>query len=349
MDTVLKTTLLPDKEGCAAVPETSDSDGGGLLATFFLITYNQERYIREALEGAFAQTYSPLEIVVSDDCSTDGTFRIIEEMCGAYHGPHTVVVNRNPENLGLIGHINRITTLSSGELIIYAAGDDISLPWRTSKVVERYLATGRNASSIHSPVIPIDRHGNRSEAMLPPLVACRMDLQDMALSGALIIGAANAFSRKTWELFGPIRNRHCIEDLVIGFRSAVTGGLEYIDDPLVLYRHDSGMTSAADLSVQTCEESVRRELRFQEIYMAVLAQRIDDLKRIGRHDFIPLMEKTRLREMVKHKVWSGDYSFFRIMIFSFKKGLPGLFIKSFIRVRKWRLLYPVRQRAHRRG
>lgn len=47
-----------------------------LKVTFFLLAYNQERYIREA---ALAQDYPDLEVVLSDDCSTDGTFAIIQE------------------------------------------------------------------------------------------------------------------------------------------------------------------------------------------------------------------------------------------------------------------------------
>ena len=46
------------------------------LLTFAVGAYNQERFIREAVESAFAQTYSPLEIVLSDDCSRDRTFEI---------------------------------------------------------------------------------------------------------------------------------------------------------------------------------------------------------------------------------------------------------------------------------
>lgn len=46
------------------------------LVTFALFAYNQEQYIREAVEGAFSQTYKPLEIILSDDCSRDRTFEI---------------------------------------------------------------------------------------------------------------------------------------------------------------------------------------------------------------------------------------------------------------------------------
>ena len=73
------------------------------LITFALFAYNQEAYVREAIEGAFAQTYEPLEIILSDDCSTDRTFEIMQEMAAAYRGPHRVRVNLNPVNLGVGG------------------------------------------------------------------------------------------------------------------------------------------------------------------------------------------------------------------------------------------------------
>lgn len=106
------------------------------LVTFALFAYNQEKYIREAVEGAFAQTYEPLEIILSDDCSTDRTFEIMEEMAAAYSGPHSIKVRRSPKNRGLGLHISDVAVLVSGELVVVGAGDDISLPERTAALVE---------------------------------------------------------------------------------------------------------------------------------------------------------------------------------------------------------------------
>ncbi len=319
---------------------------GGVLATFFLITYNQERYVREAIEGAFSQTYRPLEIVISDDCSTDGTFRIIEEMTEKYSGPHKLVVNRNPENLGLIGHINRITSLSSGELIVYGAGDDISLPHRTEKLVERYLASGRSASLIHSSVYLIDISGKRLGTRLPPLISGGMDLGEMAVSGALIIGATTSFTRKIEDTFGPIQYSKCIEDLVMGFRSALAGGLEYIPEPLLLYRHESGITARSDTGKQTYEQRANRELLNKEIFLAVLAQRIADLTRIGRVDFIPLIKSKRSEELLARKVWARNYNLVRLLSYSVKRGLALVLLKSLLREKKWQLFFPVKRLLH---
>ena len=82
------------------------------LITFAVISYKEEKYIREAVEAAFAQTYQPLEIILSNDCSGDRTFDIMREMAARYPGPHIVVLNRNEKNLGTGAHINRIMELS---------------------------------------------------------------------------------------------------------------------------------------------------------------------------------------------------------------------------------------------
>ena len=88
------------------------------LITFALLSFNQELFIREAVEGAFAQTYSPLEIILSDDCSSDGTFEIMEDMAASYKGPHKIILNRNTVNRGTGDHVNHVMKLAEGDLIV---------------------------------------------------------------------------------------------------------------------------------------------------------------------------------------------------------------------------------------
>ncbi|RYZ52291.1 MAG: glycosyltransferase [Sphingobacteriales bacterium] len=110
------------------------------LVTFALFAFNQENYIEEAVEGAFSQTYSPLEIILSDDCSTDRTFEILEEKVLSYTGPHKVRLNRNVPNVGLIAHVTKVQEMATGAFIVTAAGDDISMPDRVAELVEVWLS-----------------------------------------------------------------------------------------------------------------------------------------------------------------------------------------------------------------
>ncbi|TLU88229.1 MAG: glycosyltransferase [Chlorobium sp.] len=313
-----------------------------VTVTFFLVTYNQEKYVREAIEGAFSQTYSPLEIVISDDCSKDGTFRIIEKMAAEYKGPHRIVINRNNENLGLIRHSNRITELSSGELIICADGDDISLPHRTARVVEKYLESNREPAVIFSSVNLIDTEGNKIGIRVPPVISQGMSIEEMAVSGALIIGAAKAITRKIVETFGSIKYDKCSDDLVIGFRGALLGGFEYISEPLILYRHEVGMSSSSNLQKQTYEQKVNRQIKSQEVFLAVLSQRMEDSKKIGNVDLLQMIHSKRTEELLRRKVWTGNYPFMKLLSYSIKKRLFGVFLQGLLRERKWRIFIPLR-------
>ncbi len=130
------------------------------LVTFALFAYNQEEYIREAVEGAFSQTYEPLEIILSDDCSSDRTFEIMQEMAAEYQGPHKVMTRQSNKNMGVLSHVLSVSRAAKGKIAIVAAGDDISLPERTECAVEFFRSEDIFAFS--SEDLIIDEFGNET-------------------------------------------------------------------------------------------------------------------------------------------------------------------------------------------
>ena len=96
----------------------------GPLVTFAVFGYNQEKYIREAVESALAQSYEPMEVVLSDDCSTDQTFEIMQEMARSYVGNKIVIARRTHANLGTFLHVVDVANIAKGELLVLAAGDE---------------------------------------------------------------------------------------------------------------------------------------------------------------------------------------------------------------------------------
>jgi glycosyltransferase involved in cell wall biosynthesis len=249
--------------------------------TFLLFAYNQEATVREACLAALAQDYANLEVVFSDDASKDGTFAVMKEVAEGYRGPHTVRLNGNPRNLGLIGHLNEAMRNASGELVVGAAGDDVSLPERTGALVAAWLASGREANSIHSSVTRIDQEGREQGVWTPPILDQPGDLDERAVSFSMVIGASHAWTRKLFELFGPIAEPETYEDLVIVFRSLLLGPLVYVDRPLVKYRVGIGL-SAAPPPPSSMEEFRTGLARRARLEAATLAQRSADCRRIGR-------------------------------------------------------------------
>lgn len=97
-------------------------------------TYNQKTFVQEAIESAAEQDYSNLEVIVSDDGSTDGTVDTILECARKYPGRVIPLVNQ--PHLGITGNFNRNLNSCKGKYIAFCAGDDVLLQGKISKQVE---------------------------------------------------------------------------------------------------------------------------------------------------------------------------------------------------------------------
>jgi|SRR5665213_318765 len=211
------------------------------LVTFALLAYKQEKFIREAVEGAFAQTYSPLEIILSDDCSPDQTFEIMQEMAASYRGPHTIHVNRAPANRGLSAQIDAAVRLAKGEWIVVAAGDDISLP---NRVDEHIAIANAHPDAYSSFLAPLPFGGSANNRV--PLVVNQVIRfpKSLKVYGGGVLGATHAFKSAVWNTFGDLGFGIISEDWVIPFRSSLLGSVVWSDRPGVRYRvHDNSVTA----------------------------------------------------------------------------------------------------------
>lgn len=215
------------------------------FATLVVLAYNQEQYIRSALEAALSQDYSPLEIIVSDDCSTDLTWDIIRNIAAEYEGPHKVIARRSERNRGIAAHFSEICEMASGELLVAAAGDDVSYPYRVSSLVDVWVRSGKPDGALHSAARCITNdglptgestRGSWSRRIAPTIE----DFIDGDFS-ALIHGATAAYTARTFREFGEIIGK--IEDVPMTFRSLVLGSVIYVDQILVDYRTSSGITA----------------------------------------------------------------------------------------------------------
>jgi len=235
------------------------------LVTFALFTYNQEEYIGEAIKGALSQTYSPLEIIISDDCSTDRTFEITQAEVSRYSGPHNVILNRNPKNLGIGPHINQVMRMAKGELIIDAAGDDISLPHRVEKTVLKWKELGMGGISMFSSYFLIDENGRVFGEKIYSEKLMIADWMERIRGKSNVEGASHAWSASLFRKFGELAYNVVNEDVVIQFRASLLGGVAIISEPLVQYRKHQGSVnwlggeSEADFAekqVVFCERSL---------------------------------------------------------------------------------------------
>ncbi len=222
------------------------------FVTFALFAYNQEQFIREAVEGAFSQTYEPLEIILSDDCSSDRTFAIMQEMAAGYVGPHRVIVRRNAFNLGTAQHVQSAFAASKGVLFMVAAGDDISLSNRAGALVTAWDKAGRPSGVVHSGREVFRDTGNVVLRRVPP--------KPHAQDGYVLKGYAHAewlpaaaptcaYTRDVFEKFAPLVGGSIIEDAPLFIRAALIGRFVACDKVLVRQRlHDENNGSGYQIS-----------------------------------------------------------------------------------------------------
>ena len=280
-------------------PSIEPETDGRQLVTFFLISYNQERFIREALEGAFAQTYQPLEIVLSDDCSPDRTFEIMRQVVTEYKGPHRVVLSRNERNLGLCGNVNRVLDLASGEIVVIAAGDDISSPDRVEKSW-RILEENPDANCVSFQIKTIDGDGVQSpneKTTHGPLEKYSLD-DFIDRNGFNHNGASRAFRKSVYDYFGPLSVKAATEDSTTLLRCLMLGAACYSHDLVIYYRVHGGNYYASDK---------KHSIKYKRIYWQYLTDIALALKRgqVSNSDAGCL--KGVLRRRLKENILSTDY------------------------------------------
>lgn len=215
--------------------------------TFAIFSYNQEKYIREAVEAALQQTYPLLEIIISDDHSNDETFHIIQEIVSTYNGQHKIILNRNIRNLGICNHVNKVLGMASSDIIVMSAGDDVSLPERTERISQIFSRSNNCTKAVFSNALKIDNHGNEFGLQFPVLPRFNKNISDFKRQqNCWVLGATFAFKKEIFTKYGEISKSNQ-EDGMLAFRALLIGDLDYVDEPLVKYRrHDNNVSDPND-------------------------------------------------------------------------------------------------------
>jgi glycosyltransferase involved in cell wall biosynthesis len=129
-------------------------------ASIVIDTYNHERFVREAIDSALAQSYDDVEVIVVDDGSSDATPRIVE----SYGNEVDSLLKGNG---GQASALNAGFARSSGEFVVFLDGDDYLYPSALSNVAEAFVRAGPGAAKVHWPLDVVDEKGEPSGEQFP--------------------------------------------------------------------------------------------------------------------------------------------------------------------------------------
>jgi glycosyltransferase involved in cell wall biosynthesis len=274
------------------------------LVSLIMLSYNQESYIEEAINSAFSQDYSNLEIVISDDSSIDQSFEIIKGLVRSYKGKHTIRINQNPKNLGLAGNYNKAVSMTEANIIVCAAGDDICFKNKVT-LLTNPIFESTSVIATHSSVIRIDTQGK--ELGIMNQTDDLSDLKGIIKNGYSVISQAHAFRKSVFDHFGPFSEEITNEGKIFSFRELCLGEIVFVEEPTMLYRMGSGVSTYQGKDVDKITLSEPRKIVSWRY--TTLKQLLDDVKKISdpNNDIEELIkDEDKIIEIVTFASFSPD-------------------------------------------
>lgn len=227
------------------------------LVSIVVITYNSAKFVLETLESAKAQTYQNIELIVSDDASTDNTVEICQKWIGEnnerFVRNEVITVERNT---GVAPNCNRGVKASQGHWVKLIAGDDCLLDFAIEKNIE-YTFAHRNAAFIFSNMISfISDVGNKNMIEMKSDVTIfnknsKQQHKHLVLKSNFVFAPSSFIKRIALHKFNLFdESIPMVEDYPMWLKITKNGEKLYLlNETTVLYRkHNSSINSSAKLS-----------------------------------------------------------------------------------------------------
>jgi len=227
------------------------------LVSVLLAVSNGERYVRAALESVLRQTISDLELLVVDDGSMDETPAILDGV-----GDSRLRVLRHDERQGLAASLNRGLDEARGRYVARLDADDIALPRRLERQLQR-MVSGSAVAVVGSAVVELDAWGRPGALHLMP--AGPIAVRWASLFSSPFFHPSVLVDREPLETHELRYDPEYLEseDYELWSRLLAHADGDNLAEPLVLYRVHAGQASQArrDLQREFQRRVALREIR----------------------------------------------------------------------------------------
>ncbi|HSC74752.1 MAG TPA: glycosyltransferase family 2 protein [Pseudomonadales bacterium] len=237
------------------------------LVSIVITTYNGGKYLAEQLDSIVGQTYRQLEIIISDDASSDDTLAIAQRYAAQ---DARIVLLRHDSNVGLHANLDAALARASGEYIAISDQDDI---WRSDKI-EKQLSLLNGAVGVYSDSALIDATGNSLGFTLFQSLNIKASANISRTVPLFfkncVSGHALLFHRALLSMVLPFSDDF-IFDHQLALAASCFGGLRFCDEPLVYHRIHGENHTNAGLAGESARKAMivdrnaeRRTHRFQQ-------------------------------------------------------------------------------------
>jgi glycosyltransferase involved in cell wall biosynthesis len=200
-----------------------------------LLAYNHANIIRDAIRSVLDQDFQGYELILSDDCSTDETWAIIQAIAAENPGVRAL---RTPHNMGMAGNANFAVAHAKAPFIALLHHDDLCQPTllrRWLEVIERHsdVSFVSNGYAVHGTDIKqVAAFAERNDGR--ELLESRL----LPILGSPFRGTA-MIRRTCWDAVGGMREQFgMLADVDLWMRLSARWAVGYVREPLIVVRHD---------------------------------------------------------------------------------------------------------------
>lgn len=222
------------------------------LVSIVLTYFNRKNFIMDQLNSILGQIYKNWELILMDDCSTDGSEGTLHDFIKK-NSDRRITYIKNEKNLGLAKNFEKGLRYTSGEFIAVCDADDVWLKDKLERQVD-FLKKNNNYGMVYSDLIVADENLKIIKKSFIKNLISFFSLQKADSFEELI--DANHITAPTIlfraELKGKIVpfSKYGLQDHWIAILSSMCTKIGYLGQPTIFYRQHSGnMVGASKLSI----------------------------------------------------------------------------------------------------
>jgi len=294
------------------------------MISILLTTYNGEEHVAGLIESLLAQTVRDYKLIIRDDKSTDGTFRIVSEYCAKH--PDIIFAEQNAENSGGAQYnFMKMMVGCKDDYLMLCDQDDVWLPEK----IEKTLAKMKELESAYGVSTPLLVHTDLKvvdenlKIISPSYIkmsnkSFKFNALNNMLTMNVTAGCTIMYNRALADLVAAEPGCMVMHDWWLSFTAAAFGKIASIEESTILYRQHSANSLGAkrarspgyvryvltniDVMAEKINNSYRQAASFLEMYGDKLTEEQKEL--VAAHASMPGLTKFgKLRVMLKYNTF----------------------------------------------
>lgn len=239
------------------------------LVSVIVITYNQENYVRQALDSIFMQKVNfKYEVLIGDDCSSDGTPDVLREYSERY--PNIVRLYLREKNLGASRNVFELLMQSKGAYLAFCEGDDYWIsPYKLQKQVD-FLENHTEFIGCAHKCLIINENGEIIKNQKLPWVKGKKIFSFKDFNGIFLPGQTATIVKRNiflnnssnYEILFTIHPQ--ISDRISNLLYLLNGDFYYFHEVLSAYRKRTSKNVTSQVYSQNIEKKIFDELKYTE-------------------------------------------------------------------------------------